>query len=55
MYPVNRGPADSYDRIPPAFRQRGPADSYDQFPPARRGQMGPMASDGRLYPVQRRH
>jgi hypothetical protein len=53
--PVRRGPGpeDSYDRLPPA-RQFGPEDSYDQFPPVRRGPLGPVDSDGRLRPVQRR-
>ncbi len=47
------GPEDSYDQFPPA-RRMGPEDSYDQFPPARRGPAGPVHSDGRLHPVQRR-
>ncbi|MGH3758905.1 FAD-dependent oxidoreductase [Actinophytocola sp.] len=51
---IGRGPEVSYDRMPPASRQYGPEDSYDQFPPVRRGPLGPVGSDGRLRPVQRR-
>jgi NADPH-dependent 2,4-dienoyl-CoA reductase/sulfur reductase-like enzyme len=56
MPPAGRqfGPVDSYDRMPPVNRQYGPEDSYDQFPPVQRGGMGPVESDGRLRPVQRR-
>jgi hypothetical protein len=49
-HPADRGPEDSYDRMPPAR----PEDAYDQFPPARRGPLGPVDSNGRLRPVQRR-
>jgi NADPH-dependent 2,4-dienoyl-CoA reductase/sulfur reductase-like enzyme len=63
MPPARLGPEDSYDQFPPArlgpessygafppARRLGPEDSYDQFPPAR----GPVDSNGRLHPVQRR-
>jgi hypothetical protein len=50
LHPVARGPEDSYDRMPPA-RRPGPEDSYDQSP---RGPLGPVDSNGRLRPVQRR-